>query len=129
MWQDVHIRKEIGAAGWTKLVCHALFTKLVILEEVLTFDFEIVFPRHHVHETPGSTGRAIAAAHGVFTEGRHRDTEADGFAMTCACVCCRSRIREEDILMHDEQDMIWIGAFADGEVNVKSFRLPGPRVL
>ena len=96
------VNKKIGATRRTESVCRTLLSKLVFLEESFTFDFEIFFPDHHIHGTPGRTCGAIAVADGVFLDGGHGDTKADGFAMTPSCVCCRGGFWVEKVPMHYE---------------------------
>ena len=84
---------------------HPLLAKLIVLQLVLAFDLEIFLPHHHIHQTPGGAGGAIAAAHSVVFDIWHGGTEADGFAVTASCVGCRSGVWEEQIFMHDDCGM------------------------
>ena len=95
------IHKHVGTASGAKLVGHPLLAVLVILQLVLTVDFEIIFPHIHVQQAPGRAGCAITDAHWIVFERGHGYTKADGFAMTGSCVSCGSGIWEEHVLMHD----------------------------
>ena len=95
------VYEEIGTACWAELMGHPLLAELIDLQQLFTLNDEILVPRHHIHQTPRSTGRTVTVTDRIFFERWHCYTISDCLAMTSSCVFCRSSIGNVKVLVHD----------------------------